>query len=304
MHVIAALDAERQAVAERGREVPRPRTQRDDDVRALQRAALGGDGPARAGSLQRTRVAVDEPAAALDEQIGVGAGQPFRVGRRQRIAEVHAALGDVAQVRLEREELIAGQRRADDAERFRLLDVLEREVLPTRSAEHLDPAAFAQQRARARRLGEGAMLGDAAQHQPARRHPDGKSRLLRRGEKIAPHPRRDRGQGGVPNLHPRIEVERGDGDLGGGARKHVGEERLALHDAGVAEARPAPCGPEPIDERHGAAARLRMQRRADADDSRSQDDDIGFRRGHAAILLSCGLGAPLCPARGRPGNGP
>jgi hypothetical protein len=105
-------------------------------------------------------------------------------------------------------------------------------------------------------------------------------------------------------LHPRIEIERGDGDFVGRARKHVGEDRLALHDARVAEAGLARHDAEAIDERNTAAARLGVQRRRDADDSGAQDDDIGFRRGHAAILLVASFQAAICRARGRPGNGP
>ena len=56
-------------------------------------------------------------------------------------------------------------------------------------------------------------------------------------------------------------------------------------------------GAEAIDERDGAAARLHVQRRADADDSRSQDDDIGFRSRHAAILHVADL-SPQCARRG------
>ena len=125
----------------------------------------------------------------------------------------------------------------------------------------------------------------------------GLPRFLRRGEEISPNPRSDRRQGAVANLHARIEIERGDGDFDRRAGKHVGENRLALHDAGVAEARLARHGPQAIDKRYGATARLHVQRRADADDSGAKDDDIGFRRGHAANLLVAGS-RRLCARRG------
>ena len=81
------------------------------------------------------------------------------------------------------------------------------------------------------------MLGDAARR-PARASPSPSPDAWlarRRGNSATPTARSTAAR--IADLHARIEVERRRGDLARRARKHVGEDRLALHDAGVAEAR-------------------------------------------------------------------
>ena len=92
-------------------------------------------------------------------------------------------------------------------------------------------------------------------------------------------------------MHARIEIERRGGDLERRAREHVREDRLALDDAGVAEAGLGRRRAGAVDQRHRAALGLQMQRGRDADDPCAQHDDVGSLQSHAAGLQDA-------PARG------
>ena len=67
------------------------------------------------------------------------------------------------------------------------------------------------------------------------------------------------------------------------AREQIGDERRTFDQAGVAEARLLSRGAGAIDERDVAAARLQMQRGADADNPGAKNDDI--RRLHESSNL-------------------
>src|SRR5208337_5074369 len=91
MHVIAALDEERQAKPERADELVRPGAERDYRVAGREPAGVARNHPAGGRRLEAAGVALLHPAAALDEQRGIGARQPLRVRRRQGLDEMSAA---------------------------------------------------------------------------------------------------------------------------------------------------------------------------------------------------------------------
>ena len=152
MHVVAALDAEREAVAERRwRDRRRPGPERDHRVGGLQRPVGGRHRPAVADGARRARVAGDEPAAARDEQVGVGLRQRLRVGRRQRIGEMDAAARrrrrDAARARASSSRSSVDRRTPNG---FTSSTSASARSSPRVGAQGLDPAALAQQRAGAR----------------------------------------------------------------------------------------------------------------------------------------------------------
>ena len=108
MPVVAALDEEWQLEAKRPDEIVRPGTERDHGLGRGNPALVGRDHPASRAGLERHGVAFFEPAAALNEQRRIGARQPLRIGRAQRIGEMRAAAPGLADMGLER-----GQSRRD-----------------------------------------------------------------------------------------------------------------------------------------------------------------------------------------------
>ena len=126
VHVVAALDEERQLVAE-----PLARTRRAHGPSATtaSRACAGPEAvatrqPSPSGA-KRARVALGQHAAAPHEQREIGGGQRGGVGRRQGVGEMHAADGDLAEMRLQREQRVAVEQAGVDAERARLLGFLQ-----------------------------------------------------------------------------------------------------------------------------------------------------------------------------------
>jgi hypothetical protein len=79
VHVIAALDEERQPVAEPAGEFARPWPQRDDRLAGLRQPLLGDHAPAAVGGFKGVGLARREPAAALDEQREIGLREGCRV---------------------------------------------------------------------------------------------------------------------------------------------------------------------------------------------------------------------------------
>ncbi len=84
----------------------------------------------------------------------------------------------------------------------------------------------------------------------------------------------------MADMGARIAVERGERDLGQVAREHIGEDRLALDDAGVAEARLARRLVQAIDDRDRPPARLKRERGRDADDPRAKHNHVDGSRRH------------------------
>ena len=81
----------------------------------------------------------------------------------------------------------------------------------------------------------------------------------------------------MADMGARVAVERGESDLGEVAREHIGKDRLALDDPGVAEARLACRLAQAIHDRDRPPARLERQRRRDADDPRAKHNHVdGF----------------------------
>ena len=144
MHVITALDEERQAKAEAPRELVGPWPERDDDVAGGKAAGIGRDHPARARRFEAPRVAPLHPTAALDEQGCIALDEGGRIGRRQRLGIMHAADRFFAHMRFEGDERGAVKDNRLDAEPLELLGLRVRQILSTRAAVGLDPAAGAQ----------------------------------------------------------------------------------------------------------------------------------------------------------------
>ncbi len=189
---------------------------------------------------------------------------------------MHAADRDgIGEMGLERGELRPVERDRLDPVGLQLLDFGENRLAAALGAERLDPAALAQQGARAGRAGEGLVLGDAARGERPQGLGAFQPRLWRRGEKIAPDPRRNGGQSAVANFRARIAVERRPEDFQRAARKRIGKNRLALDDAGIAIAGLAG-DRAAIEDDDVAPARLQMQRGGNADHPRAQHDHIRF----------------------------
>ena len=72
----------------------------------------------------------------------------------------------------------------------------------------------------------------------------------------------------------RIAVRRRPRDLAEGAREQIREDAFGLYDAAVAEARLARSFGQTVDERDTSAARLKRERRRDADNSGAKYDDV------------------------------
>ena len=127
MHVIAALDAERKAIAERLEKVRRPGAERDHRLGAPAAFAspAASDHPAPDG-VERPRVARQQAPAAREEQIGIGFDQRAGIGGRRRLGEMDAAGDDIGKMRLERGERGAVQNLRTDAIGLQFLDFGER----------------------------------------------------------------------------------------------------------------------------------------------------------------------------------
>ena len=163
-----------------------------------------------------------------------------------------------------------------------------RQLLPARAAIGLDPAAGAQQPRRARVLRELQVLvrrGEQERgHDLAGR---GLSRL-RRGAEIAPDRRRDRRQRTMAHVGARIAVRGRPRDLADRAREQIREDAFRLDDAAVAEARLPRRFRQTVDERDSSAARLKRERRRDADDSGAKHNDVDRVRRHGMAVFLTG----------------
>ena len=85
----------------------------------------------------------------------------------------------------------------------------------------------------------------------------------------------------------RIAVHGRPRDVAQRAREQIGEHAFRLDDATVAEAGLARRFWQTVDQRDGSAARLKRERRRDADNSGPEHDGVNGLRGHGtAALLS------------------
>ncbi len=100
----------------------------------LDRAGLGNYAPAGAFRGERARVAFQNGAAALDEEIEIGRRQRAGVGRRQGIGKMHAADGGFADMRLQLQQSATVERRVADPEGARLLGFPQARVTPARAS--------------------------------------------------------------------------------------------------------------------------------------------------------------------------
>ena len=185
-----------------------------------------------------------------------------------------AAERGLTDIRFERNQRRPIEKMGDDAIGPQLLDFFVRGLFAARAAPDLDPSAGTQQFAGAGGRRELQVLLRGAEDQ--RRHNfRGRGLVgLGRGEKIAPQRACARGHRAIADMSARVLVERGARDCARRAREEVGNDRLALDYAGVAEARFVRRFALAIDNRDGPAARLQGKRGGNADHSRSEHDRV------------------------------
>ena len=275
MHVIAPLPEQRDAQALRARHVVGPGPERDHDLGRLD-PALGPrrDAPARVTLLERARLTLEEGAALLDEELGIGAPDGTGITDRHGVGQVHGADEDVAQVRLHLAELRAVDLLVVDAELAPLRRVLVECLVERRArAVGAEVAGRAQHPRDAGLRHQRLVLADAALDERQHGARAGELLLRRRGDPVAKELRRDarqRRQVVVGLGHSVAGVAQEGRPL---AREHVGHDALALDEAGVAVARLLG-GAAPVDQRHLAAAPQQVQRGRDADHAGPENDDV------------------------------
>ena len=92
----------------------------------------------------------------------------------------------------------------------------------------------------------------------------------------------------MAHVSARIAVHGRPRDLADRPREQVGKDAFGLDDAAVAEARlPRRLG-QTVDKRYSPAARLKRERRRDADDSSAKHDDVDRVRGHGMAVFLTG----------------
>ena len=116
MHVVAALDGERQAVAELRRDDIGPGAERDHDRGRLDRTLLGHDAPSGRRRGEGPRIALRQPAAEALEERHIGRRQRVRIGHRGGIGPVHPADEMRLQMRLALGDALRVERIEIDAE--------------------------------------------------------------------------------------------------------------------------------------------------------------------------------------------
>jgi len=89
MAVVAALDRERQADAERLDHVRQPRPERDHDVAGVERPGSRIDAPMRMDAVQRARIAGEREPAERGKARGIGARDGERVRYAHRAGPMH-----------------------------------------------------------------------------------------------------------------------------------------------------------------------------------------------------------------------
>jgi hypothetical protein len=200
-----------------------------------------------------------------------------------------AAERGLANMWLERGQRRPVEQHRLDAPGFQLLDVPVNGFFAAGAAPDLDPAGRAQERAGTGGFREPQVLGARCAHQ--RGHRLGGLALACRGRcrKVAPELGRDRGQRLVADMGAGIAVERCARDITGASRKEVRQDRLALDNAGIAEARLARCFAQAIDDGDASTARLKGERRGDADNPGAEHDHIdGLRHLRLALIEAPG----------------
>src|SRR5882724_6580797 len=83
--------------------------------------------------------------------------------------------------------------------------------------------------------------------------------------------------------HLRRAIGRVSEDLSEVPGKHIGEDRRAFDQSGIAKASLLAGAVVPVDEDHVSPALLQMQSGADADHTRPQDEDVGLEFRHPAL---------------------
>ena len=299
MHVIAALDAERQAHSERTVDVVGPGAQRHHHRAGRDRPFGGAHLPAAAQWSQRPRVALYEAPAALLEQAGVGLHDRPGIRHADGLGHQHAADLGAAQVRLQLGQLV----RADGSEidtvgleiALALADVLLQrpggavEAQIAGAPDHAEDAGLGHQR---------LVLPNAMLDQRPRRVRGGRQTVRRGGAPVVIKPGRDRRQRAPMQVGLGPQVESVLGHEPDVARERVGHHALALDDAGVAVARLLARAP-PVDQHDRAAALLQVQCGRRADDAGAEHDDIGIEGGaqgaSRGFLLAAGGGGLAFP---------
>jgi len=166
MHVISALDRQRNVVAKRTKDVVRPGAERHDRLARRNRPVLGREAPAGSVLAEAPRISLQEVSALAYEQIGIGLRQHTGIGRRWRTAEVNRSDDLFRDMRLEFAQLRAGEHRIVDpvlVEAARFGDLLAQARLGPQAS---DPSVLMHERS-GRNAGLGnqrLMLIDALRH--------------------------------------------------------------------------------------------------------------------------------------------
>jgi len=115
MQVVAALDLQRDGIAERAEHLIRPGPHRHHHLAGGDRALVGGNAPAIARPFEGPRVSGHEPPALAAEQRSIGFGQTTGVGHEARCRKMDRAGELPVQMRFARGNAGGIQNIADDA---------------------------------------------------------------------------------------------------------------------------------------------------------------------------------------------
>ncbi len=289
VHVVAALHAHRNFVAERRVSDIGPRPQRQDGVAGHQRAVFGFDAVARRGHAEAARVAFQKMAAQLLEQRHIGESQCMRVDDRGRV-EIMDGGQNAIEIRLDGSQ---GRRIIDgiaQSERFDPLRRGQARRQTSLAAKQLEPAGPAQQILRARLFDQGFMLAQRSFDQGQRCARMARGAIGRALVKIPRQKGREARQvaQAVAGLIGAVDAITRQGPPVAG--KQIGKHRGALDQPGVAEtgllARPAP-----VDQSDRPSPQLQVQSGANADNASAKNDDIGL--GHGPIISRKAISPPV-----------
>lgn len=282
VHVVPALDGQRQAVAQARGEDVRPGAHGDDDVVCAQLAFLGLQQP-RGVRRERVGIGFKQAAAELLEIPCVGRDQRVRVAHGIGFCITQAAEQRCVQMRFNAAQARWVQRFKGDAV-FALpaLDVARFLVLRGGIAEDLDPAAGADQMRGAGGFGQSAVLAHAVRDQRRIRP---RNRRVPRGVRVAPvlpQKRQQPGQVARVVMHVRRRVARITQQCRQVARERIRIHTLALNQPGIAERR-LKARRTAVDKRDGAPAFLQMHRHRYADNAGAQHKGV---KAHGGWLLN------------------
>ncbi len=162
VHVVAALDGQGNAVAERHKKLIGPWSKCDDGLSPRNRPLFGLDHPPIVGLRQATRVAHEDPSSLADEEIGIGLDQRARIRNRFRVMPMYTADRRVKQCGLQGPQRFPIEERIVEAVWPVLFGRPRRLVLGGFRAKGLDPPVSLYQAFRAGLDGQEIVLDNAS----------------------------------------------------------------------------------------------------------------------------------------------